>query len=116
MGTIAVVTTLSQGEWAETADPAGAIAALNRLLAVTAAAFEERAQLRHALETRVVIEQAKGILAERLGLSLDDAFAVLRTAARSSRVRIHELARTVVEEPGTPREVIRALGSRRRLG
>jgi AmiR/NasT family two-component response regulator len=108
------VTTLLQGEWAETTDPAGAIAALRRLLTVTAAAFEERAQLRQALETRVVIEQAKGILAERLRLSLDEAFVVLRTAARSSRVRIQELARRVIDETDTPPEVIRAVGTRTR--
>src|SRR4051812_39480908 len=39
--------------------------AIRRLLAVTGASFERRAQLERALETRIAVEQAKGILAER---------------------------------------------------
>src|SRR4051812_22329004 len=42
-------------------------------------------QLQTALDTRIVIEQAKGILAERFHLPVDDAFLLLRYAARSSR-------------------------------
>jgi hypothetical protein len=45
-----------------------ATAALGRLLAVTQATYERRAQLEHALQLRVAIEQAKGIVAERYGL------------------------------------------------
>jgi hypothetical protein len=83
--------------------------ALRRLLAVTGASFERRAQLEHALETRIVIEQAKGILSERLQMSLDDAFEVLRTTARRERRSVHELARAVVEEPETPGVLLSAL-------
>ncbi len=43
------------------------------------------AQLQTALETRIVVEQSKGILAERFKLSVDDSFLLLRYAARSSR-------------------------------
>lgn len=43
------------------------------------------AQLEHALASRITIEQAKGILRERFGWSIEDAFAVLRLAARSAR-------------------------------
>ena len=74
--------------------------AIERLLAVTEATYERRAQLQHALHSRVVIEQAKGILAERYGLDLDTAFDVLRRAARSNRVKVHELASRV--RPGQP--------------
>jgi transcriptional regulator with GAF, ATPase, and Fis domain len=55
------------------------------------------AQLQHALTSRVVIEQAKGVTGERLGLDMDAAFDALRRYARSHNLRIAELARTVVD-------------------
>jgi hypothetical protein len=60
------------------------------------------AQLEQALSSRIVIEQAKGILAERYRLDMNRAFEVLRGAARSNRIRIHELAGAVVSSPRTP--------------
>lgn len=53
--------------------------------------------LAHALESRIVIEQAKGVLAGRHGLDVDEAFTRLRTAARTQRRRIHDLAQAVVD-------------------
>lgn len=67
-----------------------------RLLAATGMAHERQAQLQRALDSRVVIEQAKGMLAERLGISVDHAFERLRSAARSKRVRVDAVARAVV--------------------
>lgn len=52
-------------------------------------------QLQLALTSRIVIEQAKGVLAERLQISADDAFEVLRGAARSRNRLLSELARDV---------------------
>ncbi len=52
-------------------------------------------QLQLALNSRVVIEQAKGVLAERLQISPDDAFEVLRGAARSRNRLLSDLAREV---------------------
>jgi AmiR/NasT family two-component response regulator len=52
-----------------------------------------------------MIEQAKGILAERYGLGIDAAFETLRRAARSNRVRIHDLAARVIDERTTPSEI-----------
>jgi AmiR/NasT family two-component response regulator len=88
-------------------------AALRRLLTVTGASFEQRAQLQRALETRIVVEQAKGVLAERLRLTIDEAFAVLRGAARSNQIRVHDLARRVLDEAQTPPEIVAHL---RRVG
>ncbi len=62
-------------------------------------------QLQTALETRIVVEQAKGVLAERFHLTVDDAFLLLRYAARSSRTNLHELAREIVVVRATPRPV-----------
>ncbi|MFF4499395.1 GAF and ANTAR domain-containing protein [Streptomyces sp. NPDC001401] len=54
-------------------------------------------QLGHALTSRIVIEQAKGTLAARLSISVDEAFRLLRSHARSHRRRLTEVAREVVE-------------------
>lgn len=54
-------------------------------------------QLQHALTSRIVIEQAKGVTGERLGIGMDAAFDALRRHARSHNLRIAELAETVVD-------------------
>jgi GAF domain-containing protein len=58
------------------------------------------AQLQTALDSRVIIEQAKGVLAERLGFDMDTAFTTLRDTARRANRRLSEVARTVVENRG----------------
>lgn len=55
------------------------------------------AQLQTALVSRIVIEQAKGVLAERGDLTMDDAFQVLRKHARDHNRRLHDVARGIVE-------------------
>jgi transcriptional regulator with GAF, ATPase, and Fis domain len=62
-------------------------------------------QLQTALNSRVVIEQAKGKLAERLGLDMNDAFGVLRDQARSRNLRLSELAQAFVEGKDTLADV-----------
>ncbi len=54
-------------------------------------------QLQSALDSRVVIEQAKGMIAERAHLDLDAAFGRLRTHARSHNYKLTDLARRIVE-------------------
>jgi hypothetical protein len=54
-------------------------------------------QLQAALNSRVIIEQAKGVLAERRNLDMERSFTLLRTTARSMNRRLSELARDVVE-------------------
>jgi GAF domain-containing protein len=54
-------------------------------------------QLQNALNSRVVIEQAKGKLAERLGIDVNQAFTLLRDQARNRNERLSDLARAFVE-------------------
>lgn len=54
-------------------------------------------QLNHALNSRIVIEQAKGVLAERAGLSMEDAFTRLRLYARGHNLRLGEVAAACVD-------------------
>jgi AmiR/NasT family two-component response regulator len=54
-------------------------------------------QLQTALNSRVVIEQAKGKLAERLGVDMDQAFSLLRDRARTSNRRLSQLAQAFID-------------------
>lgn len=54
-------------------------------------------QLQTALNSRVVIEQGKGVVAERGGLSMESAFEVLRTYARNHNRRLAEVALDIIE-------------------
>lgn len=53
-------------------------------------------QLQHALTSRVVIEQAKGITAVERGVGVDQAFALLRKEARDTNRRLHDVCAEVV--------------------
>ena len=53
-------------------------------------------QLESALTSRVVIEQAKGMLAERRGTSVEEAFQALRKHARDHNASLQEVATAVV--------------------
>ena len=53
-------------------------------------------QLQSALHSRVVIEQAKGVLAERAGVNMDEAFQMLRTYARGHNHRLHDVAAATI--------------------
>jgi hypothetical protein len=81
-------------------------ALIERLVEVTEQLARRCTQLQSALDSRVLIEQAKGVLAERYGVSPDDAFVILRSGARHSRMRIHELAAKVVSSEATPTELV----------
>jgi GAF domain-containing protein len=59
-------------------------------------------QLREALESRIVIEQAKGMLAAERGIPVDQAFEVLRRHARNNGVTLRSVARAVVSRELRP--------------
>jgi GAF domain-containing protein len=54
-------------------------------------------QLQGALDTRVVIEQAKGVVAHVRGVSTDEAFLLIRQHARSRRLKLADVAVQLVE-------------------
>ena len=58
--------------------------------------LERTIQLQTALDSRVVIEQAKGILAEREATSPDEAFLKMRGQARSQQMKLRDLAVDIV--------------------
>jgi GAF domain-containing protein len=61
-------------------------------------------QLQHALNSRVAIEQAKGVLAERNSVSMDASFDALRHYARSHNLKLTDVAVSVVRgeiDPGS---------------
>ena len=65
-------------------------------------------QLEHALASRVVVEQAIGVLTERWRVAPRDAFEQLRRITRSRGLRIHDLARQVVESCTDPEATLPA--------
>lgn len=79
--------------------------AVERLVELTSVLARRSAQLQEALDSRVMIEQAKGIIGERYGVDMDKAFQLLRRGARSNRMRLHDLAERVVHSPQTPPEL-----------
>jgi hypothetical protein len=53
-------------------------------------------QLQNALNSRVVIEQAKGMVAERANLNMEQAFSALRNYARNHNLRLVDVAQAVI--------------------
>ena len=66
-------------------------------------------QLRQALTSRVVVEQAKGFLRESLGVSIEEAFHLLRTYSRNHQRHLTDVARRLMTEPGARPEVLSAM-------
>ncbi len=93
---------VAPGAFDEAALEAGqALADVATIAILQARAVEDAArladQLEHALRSRVVIEQAKGVLAERLGIDPDAAFMRLRRYARVHGLRLTGVASRVVD-------------------
>ncbi len=61
------------------------------------------AQLQGALTSRVIIEQAKGAIAQVRGCSVDEAFDLLRAHCRNNNLKLSAVARAIVSDPkGVP--------------
>ena len=54
-------------------------------------------QLQEALESRIVIEQAKGITAQRHGITIDKAYQRIRTHARNNNASLRAVAQAIVQ-------------------
>ncbi len=54
-------------------------------------------QLQGALNSRVLIEQAKGVVAEQHRVSMEDAFALLRGYARKSQIPLSDVAQAIID-------------------
>jgi PAS domain S-box-containing protein len=79
---------------------AHALGTLLRIVGEAHASSVLASQLQYALDQRVVIEQAKGVLMEREGMDSLQAFERLRATARSSQRKLVEVAAEVVEDAG----------------
>jgi AmiR/NasT family two-component response regulator len=79
---------------------------VDRLHELVTSLLDKNQQLQRALDSRIVIEQAKGVLAERYRMSVDEAFELLRRSARNNRIRLHALATAVVASHETPSEIL----------
>jgi AmiR/NasT family two-component response regulator len=75
---------------------------MDRLVVYADAQERKVSQLQAALDSRVTIEQAIGILAERFDLPFEDAFDVLRSAARNSRREVRAVAEELRASRETP--------------
>jgi len=69
------------------------------------------AQLQGALNSRILLEQAKGIVAERRQVGMDEAFALLRSYARSHRTQLSAVANAIIDHSLAPAELHVLLGA-----
>lgn len=69
----------------------------------TVEAQQVNEQLTHALTSRIVIEQAKGVVFERAGIDMAEAFSRLRAYARSHNLRLTDVARAAIDGTLDPR-------------
>ncbi len=90
----------------------GSIAILQAKAVADSTAFTE--QLQTALNSRVVIEQAKGVLAQLGGLQMEQSFAALRRYARDRNERLAAVAQAVVSRELSAVTVIEHARSRAR--
>ncbi len=66
--------------------------------------------LRTTLTSRIVVDQAKGFLSQRLDVSVDDAFKLLRRYVRTHGDHLTEVSRRVITEPDGRQTILAAMG------
>ncbi|USX55154.1 ANTAR domain-containing protein [Lentzea sp. HUAS12] len=93
-----------------------ALVAMSRLGQAHRAVLRENQDLREALHTRGIIEQAKGILIGQRGCGPGDAFAILVELSQHTNTKLHDVARALVRDalqhdPGHPAFEPRLLAS-----
>ncbi|MET0699598.1 MAG: GAF and ANTAR domain-containing protein [Mycobacterium sp.] len=66
-------------------------------------------RLRAALSSRMVVEQAKGFIRERLGVTVEEAFGLLRRYARTNELHLTDISRRLMEQPESRQEILAAM-------
>jgi transcriptional regulator with GAF, ATPase, and Fis domain len=101
IGVVTLFSTSARSLLADDADVGQALADVATIGLLQRRAVEHRQalseQLQEALDSRVVIEQAKGVLTERLHIDMQEAFETLRTYARCHNQRLASLARDIID-------------------
>ena len=100
LGTLGLFSTQVGALNADDLDLAQALAHVASVALVADKALSDKAaineHLQHALESRVILEQAKGVLVERGGLQMGEAFAALRHYSRDHNQKLRDLAHLLV--------------------
>jgi GAF domain-containing protein len=101
--TIGVLSLFSENPYAPSTVDAGVAQALADAATIsilqmhqTSENIELSQQLQHALDSRVLIEQAKGVIAQTHQISIDEAFAILRAHARNTHSTLRDISKDVV--------------------
>ena len=121
---VILLTAFSQKELVEQARDAGVMAYLvkpftpNELLPTIEIAFSRHTQiqtleddiadLNERLETRKLIDRAKGLLNEKMNLTEPEAFRWIQKASMDRRLTMQEVARTIIEQLGEPKTQAKA--------
>lgn len=110
LGTLGLFSTRVGPLSADDLDLAQALAHVASVALVADKALSDKAaineQLQTALESRVILEQAKGVLAERGGLDMAQAFAALRGYARDHNHKLSDLAHHLVHRDLAAQQIL----------
>ncbi|HUR73860.1 MAG TPA: GAF and ANTAR domain-containing protein [Sporichthya sp.] len=110
LGALGLFSTNTGALNADDLDLAQALAHVASIALVADKALSDKAaineQLQHALASRVILEQAKGVLAERGGLEMGEAFAALRRYSRDHNQKLSKVAHLLVSRELPATEVL----------